>query len=351
MFRHLINFGLLFSFTTLAWTGLASFVFPFSIVTARLHIIFGLTTTIFVVLHLATRTRYFITILSKHKSRSQAFQIWSMLGLLFLGWVGLFALAYANVSPIPEIISQGYESRHRSEIFRVDNNTVVLERPTRIQALHTTDQKPQGVIEFEVLLNEDVIQDQGPLAIAIWAESLTGSLIETFYLSESISYSDFPQWAGQKVPRHHILPIWRHRYTLVNGLEPVDDPEQKVDAYSGATENHSFSIDKQLISSSSDFNIYIEVNLSGDPNLDYPEPMIGQPSLIYAADIRADQNGWALLELIGHSDGATEDGEIRYDLDAITTARQIIDRVLVKVTRPFDDHEFSVPDHTVPVAD
>ncbi|MEM9346251.1 MAG: hypothetical protein AAGB26_06515 [Planctomycetota bacterium] len=42
LIRHLANLGLLFAFATLAVTGVMSFVLPFSITTARVHIVFGL---------------------------------------------------------------------------------------------------------------------------------------------------------------------------------------------------------------------------------------------------------------------------------------------------------------------
>jgi len=44
--RHLVNFGLLFCFLTLAVTGVMEFALPFSIVTARVHIVFGLATLV-----------------------------------------------------------------------------------------------------------------------------------------------------------------------------------------------------------------------------------------------------------------------------------------------------------------
>ena len=57
--RHVVNFGLLFSFLALAATGVMAFSLPFSIVTTRVHIVFGLTTIILVVLHLLSRLKYF----------------------------------------------------------------------------------------------------------------------------------------------------------------------------------------------------------------------------------------------------------------------------------------------------
>ena len=57
LIRHIANLGLLLSFTTLAVTGVMSFVLPFSITTTRVHIVFGLATLVLVGMHLAGRLR------------------------------------------------------------------------------------------------------------------------------------------------------------------------------------------------------------------------------------------------------------------------------------------------------
>ena len=57
--RHVVNFGLLFSFLTLAVTGVMSYLLPFRIETARVHILFGAATLVLVGLHLAGRVAYF----------------------------------------------------------------------------------------------------------------------------------------------------------------------------------------------------------------------------------------------------------------------------------------------------
>lgn len=331
MFRHLVNIGLLLCFTTLAITGVCSFVLPFEITTTRIHIVFGLMTTIFVGLHLCSRLRYFVTLFSTSRSRAQTRDKVIGIGSMLLAWIALLYASIADQPPVPLLISQGYEARHQKEIFRANPQASFQRRENVLKTVREGQSPDIGIVcEVEIAPQAS----KAPGAIAIWAESQTGSLIETFYLSESLAYSDFPVWAGQKTPRHHILPIWRHRYTLVNGVEPVDDPAQKVDAYTGATENHSFSIDSRLTNDQQPFLIYVEINFPQDPNPTYDDPLLGQPSLLYSAyiDPSATQP-WSILELIGHAGGAREDGEIRYDLENITTARDNLEKVLVKVTR------------------
>jgi len=57
--QHLVNFGLLFCFITLACSGVLSFFQPFSLLTTRIHIVFGFVTTLLVGCHLFGRLRYF----------------------------------------------------------------------------------------------------------------------------------------------------------------------------------------------------------------------------------------------------------------------------------------------------
>ena len=72
----------------------------------------------------------------------------------------------------------------------------------------------------------------------VWAESTIGSMIETLFLEQSLAYSEVPLWEDYRTQRSHILPLWRHRYTLFSGISPSGE----IDAVSGATEAHRFAL-------------------------------------------------------------------------------------------------------------
>ena len=170
-------------------------------------------------------------------------------------------------------------------------------------------------------------------SIAVWAETPRGAMIETLYIDPRIAYSDNPNWGGEKTPRNHILPLWRHRHTLVSGV----DPSGKVDATTGATQTHSFSLDRYLqTGEDSSFVFCVEVNLPKDTNESFPDPHIGQPSLLYTAlvDMDTDQR-YAILELTGHGGGAEKNGAIQYDLEGFDSAKQLVDLLLAH-TQPID---------------
>ncbi|MGI9428161.1 MAG: hypothetical protein ACR2NM_05855, partial [Bythopirellula sp.] len=82
------------------------------------------------------------------------------------------------------------------------------------------------------------------------------------------------------------------------------------------------------------FVLCVEINTPSDPNSDWIDPQIGQPSLLYTALVEVDgESPHALLALTGHGGGAKDDGNIQYDLETITTAREMADLFLVKLDR------------------
>ena len=65
--RHLVNFGLLFSFSALAVTGVLAYLEPFSLTVTQIHILAGAVTFVLVILHLLSRIPYFKSRVSKGK--------------------------------------------------------------------------------------------------------------------------------------------------------------------------------------------------------------------------------------------------------------------------------------------
>ena len=74
--RHLVNFGLLFSFSALAATGTLAYFQPFSLSVTNIHIIAGFITLVLVVLHIVARVPYFRNRMTKGKQKISArFQV------------------------------------------------------------------------------------------------------------------------------------------------------------------------------------------------------------------------------------------------------------------------------------
>lgn len=324
--RHVVNFALLLSFGTLAVSGGLSFVQPFSLVTTRVHIVFGLTTFVLVGMHLAARIPYFRSQLKKagHERR-----LATQLSVILLGWAALFYASLANREPTSSLIAQSYEQRHRAEIVRGSPLAGFLHQ----DAAHVIHRQPGPEADVEVSLLVR-LQDTDPtVAIAAWAETTTGTMIETLYIDPTLAYSDRPTWNGVATPREQILPIWRNRYTAVSGVEPSGE----IDAATGATASHSFSLTDYLeLGESKEFILCVELNAVGDKNEHFSDDHVGQPSLLYTALISVDEPAkYVLLELTGHGGGAETSGAIQYDLDQITSAKQLLDLALAKVSQTF----------------
>jgi hypothetical protein len=356
--RHFVNIALLLFFATLLVSGLLRFLAPFSLVTTRVHIVFGIGVAVLVALHLVERTKYFKQILGLGKKRSvsqtkaQASKRQVPLRMLsaVIGlWLVLLVAALWDYPPASSLISLSYESRHRRAIFRPDPKAVFqpVKDGARVKRATASDANLLVELEWGPAFESLYRRASLPFAdarpqIAVWAESQNGSLIETLFLSERVAYREQLEWAGHPMRRVHVLPVWRHRYTLKTGVTP----DGEIDAYSGATPEHSFSLHNNLKTEGEPFYLYIEINAPKDPNSffnseqnsdkpGYMKPGIGQPSVIYGAYIEPKQDKqYLLLDLIGHG-GSTnkQDGNIHYETAQLTSAKQLVEKILVRVTR------------------
>lgn len=334
LIRHIANLGLLLAFTTLAVTGVMSFVLPFSITTARVHIVFGLVTLILVGMHLATRLDYFARIarqsveLKAKKKRQVPRGL--VVAILFV-WGGLLAVSFYGTRPASDLIGAGYEARNAAEIFRASPRTAYEQVGPELSVAMLADDADKVLIKVEVEYRENFAKQP---AAAIWAQTIgqPPRMIQTLYVDRALAYSATPNWNGKATPRHHILPIWRHQYRDVNGVDPTGD----TDAVTSATPNHSFSVEQTLRSDDAEFHLRLELNAHGDVNDAYPDPHLGQPSILYEAwiDLTSDQAYYLMTRTAHGGGGAEVDGQANYNFDEITTAQDLIEKVVVKVTRP-----------------
>jgi len=321
--RHIVNFGLLASFCTLATTGVLAYGLPFSLDTTRVHIVFGLATVALVALHLVSRVKYFKTQLSFQSSAGVSKKAFAA---VLLGWGALLAVALVDMPPATWLVAQSYESRQRAAIVRPSSLAGFQNLPdNRLVVARAEGEESDVGVALYVGFRESL--DEIPVS-AVWAETTAGTMIETLYLDPRVAYSEAPDWQGKPTPRNQMLPIWRNRYTAVSGV----DPSGEIDSNSGATASHSFSLNDYLeLGEEESFVLWVEVNAAGDTNEHYTDPHLGQPSLLYSAYIELDSpQPYVLLELTGHGGGAESSGAIQYDLEHHTTAKELVDLLLAK---------------------
>jgi hypothetical protein len=324
--RHFVNFGLLLTFLALAITGVMAFVLPFSITTTRVHVVAGLVCSLLVAGHVFARIPYFKRQLDKDTSRISR----GALLVLVLAWCGIVATAILALPPSTWLINVGYEARNQAQIVRT-SPLVGFGKPGPHSIVVTRDNKDERSRDLSMYLSFDQRLEKMP-AVAVWAETTTGTIIETLHLPQELSYADKLEWEGSLTQRNYVLPIWRNRYTAVSGI----DGDGNADGTTGATSMHSFALDKYLVPGEDQkFILCVEVNAAGDPNDAFPDVEIGQPSLLYTAYIKLDETErHVILELTAHGGGAEQNGNLQYDLEEITTAKGLADLLLLRIAEP-----------------
>ena len=115
-----------------------------------------------------------------------------------------------------------------------------------------------------------------------------------------------------------------------------------VDAISGATPMVNHLKFKTVVDSGAVWKYYVEVNVSGDYNNDFPKyldggipdsEVNGQPSLIYCGTIASIPGQHGKSQLIGRTDQITASSKIVSDLGGITSARQLLKKINVSVSK------------------
>lgn len=347
--KHYVNFALFFAFGVLVTSGLLRFFEPFSLVTTRVHIVFGALVLVLVGLHLSSRLDYFRRILRRKirasRTRPPPFQL-----LLFPGLICSYLLLASLLDwwPVAQFLSLGHEVKNSRIIFRPEDGAATRTFGGGMQVKRQSSGEASVFVEIEWGPAFDPVAEfPTPFTgarpqIAVWAESSTGSLIETFFVSEESAFTESIEWAGNERRRVDILPIWRHQFTLASGVAPDGD----IDTFSGATPEHSFSIERYIDEDPEGFYLSVEVNAPNDPNdyyhADQPEankgytfPGVGQPSVYYSAYIDpTEPKKYYLMEFVGHGGSSSQQsGNIYYDSSHLTTAGELIEKILVRIER------------------
>lgn len=324
--RHYVNIALLLCVIVLIISGLAEFFLPFSLLYARLHILSATLMIILVFGHLFDRLGYFKRI-GQALSDANGFLNRRLVIGVFIAACGFVISGIWNFHPAKLIVSQSYESKHAAAIVRT-SPLVGFNDATDL----TKDIARVAPNEDDYALSMHVGLKPGlPVqpSIVIWAETTTGSMIETLYIDEKLAFSETPEWGGKPTPRNEIFPIWRNRYTLVSGV----DPSGEYDSLTGTTPTHTFSLSDYLnVGNATKFLIFAEINVPFDTNEKYDDPHIGQPSILYSGLIRYDKDAnYTLLKLTGHGANSQTSGAIKYDLDNHSSARELVELLLVNV--------------------
>lgn len=281
------------------------------------------------------------------KLRKQPFIILSLCSLLF-------SAAYFEWKPIGQMMD-----------WRAVRNTQGV-NDVEVTQYQTID--PANVAE--PFLTVDMLKGKhfwNP-QVVIWLEDSAGNYLETLLVTQSTaqglffsgrSANNFKQADEEKArnteptQRVDALPYWSHKrnHLYPDGYYSPSPGDPLPDGITSATPKGNFYF-KSIAGSVADrnsFRVMIEVNVAFDENEYYSEydyledslyhggtGLLGQPSLVYMASVsRTDKNHYYVASLIGHGHHSGSNGELFTDMESITTAKYVAERIVIGVTEEY----------------
>lgn len=334
-FRKVVSLSIAFSFIVLSVTGILSYFQAYSRITATIHTVFGILFSIGVLFHLKNNFQP----IKKYSKGNLIFAVLALVALFFTG-------AFFQTEPFLSFMDFGANLKASSN------------KEVNLSAYEIVEMN----LSKEVQLNIDLLRSEHYWhpQMAVWVEDTLGNYVETIFVSKATaqglffggrSKNNFKEFDGKKEAvgdyrRVNALPVWSHKrgVTYPDGMYVPTKEDPLPDAITGATIIDNFKL-LSSIDSMASFILKVEINVAFDDNeyyseYDFPEDevyhngtgQLGQPSIIFESliDLRADK-GYYLMDLIGHGHHSGQSGEIYKDLSKLTTAKEIVERIVVGV--------------------
>ena len=356
--KNLISISIAGAFLVVAITGVLMYFFKHGDLTASLHTLFGMAFVLYAIFHLKNNWKS-LKAYSVNAQRAPAdpkqqgvsasglkSELMMSLGILLLVFFGV----YYQLAPFSAVYNWGNTFRTGQQRNEGDQLSYIR------MNINTFGEGDSMLIDLR----------KGPYfeypTYAFWLEDTTGKYLQTLYVTGKLAKNNFTTkvvsengediFIDEPETRHlrerpEALPVWAHQYGVTSSRgNSVPDGEQEVpDGYSGATMFDNFLLrtraDQKLPQK---FVIKFEINHSFDWNEFYTpdrypdDPIysgngkVGQPSLVYAAHIdRTSAQKYYAMTLIGRGHHSGQDGRIYSDLSQITTAKQLVDRVIIEL--------------------
>lgn len=340
MDKRILAIALIVIIIVLSITGFLLYIKPFDKTTVSIHTIMGMLLVTFILFHIANNKRE-LGLYVTGKGLKTTKKILSI-SIILIATVLIMAI----VMDLPgSYLIYNWGNKQRNKKLSKSEETFDY------QIINTSKDGENYQFELEVKKGSSLKQ---PLA-AFWLADSSGSYIQTLYISRSLSNSEFRQvfngknWLRGVVRRPEALPIWAHQRNIKasDGLYIPLGSTPDLDGLSGATPTSNFKLKSSAnIDFASSLTFYVEINQSFDWNEFYskdrfPKDLIysgtgqvGQPSLLYSTTITKDQirnQTYFFLDLVGHGHHSGKTGVIFQNIDSITTAANIVDRIILKV--------------------
>ncbi|NJK93825.1 MAG: hypothetical protein HC905_01835 [Bacteroidales bacterium] len=206
-----------------------------------------------------------------------------------------------------------------------------------------------GDLQVEIVTGENWLHDFPLFAgftkkspqFAIWLEDTAGNYLSTVFVTYKTATQGWVSSKGNR--RKESLPHWAHQRGFVygDGLMLPDKKHPLPDGITGATPKEGKTIrmrindfDKPIVvkaefNHSIDFNSFFPRNAKeGDWNYSGGDYGSGQPAVVYAITLSQDSK-LSEMQLVGRSSADGSDGKLYNDLEKLTSAKCIINKVIV----------------------
>jgi len=193
------------------------------------------------------------------------------------------------------------------------------------------------VLTFQIDLDEQVYKSSAygkPPQMAVWIQNQEDKHIRTIMVTYHMGACD---WGG-RVERPISLPYWVGFYNRQTGTSGAPTREHPApDAVTFATPKSELIINTS-VPEGSKWSYYIEVNVSGDFNADFPKQSKdgrtdrngnGQPSLVYGGTLEAVKGAVSQPIVLGHTDQYEPVGKLKENTNGITTAPELLKTIMV----------------------
>lgn len=334
-FRKIISLGIAMSFLILFITGILSFFSEYTRTVATIHTVFGLIFGVAAFFHIANN---FLPL--KKYAKGVFFPIILFVIILF------FSSAYYQISPVNSLMNYGAKQKAKAGTSTQSSAYEVIEMN----------------LENDIQLSLDLLRSEHfwHPQVAIWTEDSLGNFQNTLFVTKATAKGIFsggrtkdnfktfdsePTNSDETDYRRvDALPVWSHKRGVQypDGMFTPTADQPLPDAITGATPLDNFKLDTS-IDSLSKFVLKFEINVAFDDNENYSEfdfpddetfhngtGQLGQPSLIFEAKIdMSDGKNYYLMELFGHGHRSGGNGEIYKELESLTTALNIVERIVV----------------------
>jgi len=365
--RSFIGVSLFLSFLILLFTSVWLFSKQHSVLIALIHTMIGFIMLLVVIWHLVKNYRplaNYINPLKKHLGKRNYAFIFAFSLIIYVVISPFFSMAPAlQVYQFGQSLRAADKSDQDEELKYVKRNVAAEEAKGQTLTVELT---------------------KGPYFMwpqyAIWLETMEGEFVQPLYVTSKLANNEFTNKVSKKDPdqvftshmfigenavgwdvltggnepetkddrmRPESLPVFLHKLGMkaLNGYFVPTDDSLTVDGYSGATMTDNFIYSIQLPEKlAGQYRVRLELNHSFDYNEYYssdrfPDDPVysgngfsAQPSVIYGVDVDFDDNTGQLsvMKLLGRGHHSGQDGVLYQDTENLTTALELVDRVIVR---------------------